>query len=609
MNANKTVTATFTPITSGQQFALTILTTGSGNVILSPPGGVYNSGTVVTLTASPNAGQQFDGWSGNVTGTANPTTITMNANKTVTAAFSQIPSNLFTLTVNTSGSGSITLNPLPISGSPTGGSYAAGTVVTLTAFADFGHQFNGWSGDLSGLNNPQTLTINSAKTVTATFTQLPFSIYSLNVTVTGSGSVTLSPSGGVYFEGTVVTVTATPAPNQQFNGWGGDLSGVSNPQTITMNSNKNITAAFGPVSGGGGGSVVFEEVKTGVSSLSNSVSTSENITGANGNLYLAAIASKDRENVQSVSGLGLNWIKIKAQCSGRDQTGVEIWMASGNPGGNDVVAATFNAVADNAIIAVARYSNTDAANPVGTLISGNTVGADGLCSGGIDTDAYNFNMAVSASGAMIFGAIATRNRNNQPGSGYMELIDMSQGAGGLVAGLAVQERTLASPGTIAFSGTLNKPVDWAIIALEIRPASALKFSGSPPDSGMVAARKPDLAASRNVAPLTIAGAQPAVNQTGSLPEKMRLGANYPDPFNSQTGIEYTLPTDANVRLEIFNILGQKVRTLVNERQSTGFKKAIWQGKDDHGLEVGSGVYFIRLSAGGQILTGKMTLLK
>ena len=99
------------------------------------------------------------------------------------------------------------------------------------------------------------------------------------------------------------------------------------------------------------------------------------------------------------------------------------------------------------------------------------------------------------------------------------------------------------------------------------------------------------------------------NQTGSLPESLLLGANYPDPFNATTSIEYALPAPARVKLEIFNTLGQKVRSLVNENQAAGYQKIVWQSKDDQGMEVSSGVYFIQLTVGAQKLTGKMTLLK
>ena len=166
-----------------------------------------------------------------MSGSTNPATITIDADKTVTATFTQIQ---HTLTVNHTGNGSVSLNPA-------GGTYNEGTSVTLTATADAGWEFAGWSGDLSGSTNPATITIDADKTVTATFTRIQ---HTLTVNTTGNGSVSLNPAGGTYDEGTSVTLTATPDAGWEFAGWSGDLSGSTNPGTITMDADKTVTATF-----------------------------------------------------------------------------------------------------------------------------------------------------------------------------------------------------------------------------------------------------------------------------------------------------------------------------------------------------------------------------
>jgi pectate lyase len=93
MNANKTVTATFTAVGAGP-FTLSIAISGSGTVTRSPNQATYPNGTVVTLTATAASGFQFQGWSGNLAGSSNPTTITMNSNKSVTATFTQVTGGL-----------------------------------------------------------------------------------------------------------------------------------------------------------------------------------------------------------------------------------------------------------------------------------------------------------------------------------------------------------------------------------------------------------------------------------------------------------------------------------------------------------------------------------
>jgi hypothetical protein len=88
-----------------------------------------------------------------------------------------------------------------------------------------------------------------------------------------------------------------------------------------------------------------------------------------------------------------------------------------------------------------------------------------------------------------------------------------------------------------------------------------------------------------------------------------LRQNYPNPFNSETVIEYVLPENSQVKLSIYNILGQKVRTLVYEHQTAGFKTVHWDGTTDKGSKVSTGIYLYKLQAGEFTETKKMLLLK
>ena len=82
-----------------------------------------------------------------------------------------------------------------------------------------------------------------------------------------------------------------------------------------------------------------------------------------------------------------------------------------------------------------------------------------------------------------------------------------------------------------------------------------------------------------------------------LPGKITLRPNYPNPFNQATQIEYGLPRAAGVELTVHNLLGQVVRALLNENQSAGYKQVLWNGTDNRGRLVGSGVFFIQLRVG------------
>jgi hypothetical protein len=85
--------------------------------------------------------------------------------------------------------------------------------------------------------------------------------------------------------------------------------------------------------------------------------------------------------------------------------------------------------------------------------------------------------------------------------------------------------------------------------------------------------------------------------------------NYPNPFNASTSINFNLSEDGKVKLEVFNILGQKVRTLVDQNMNAGTHQVVWDGTDQSGKSVGSGVYFYRLNADKSSLTKRMQLIK
>ena len=100
----------------------------------------------------------------------------------------------------------------------------------------------------------------------------------------------------------------------------------------------------------------------------------------------------------------------------------------------------------------------------------------------------------------------------------------------------------------------------------------------------------------------------AVGGTWVLPSEVALGPNYPNPFNPSTIIPYQLSASSPVRLEVFNVLGQRVATLVDDAQEAGTYRAGWDGTDALGRAAASGVYFYRLTVAGVHRTGKMVLL-
>jgi hypothetical protein len=160
-----------------------------------------------------------------------------------------------TLAVDRSGNGMGTVNsPAGIDcGADCTETFPVDTDVTLTASAGANSVFTGWSGDCSGTSSTCMLTMDSAKTVTATFDLIQRSL-AVTKSGTGMGTVTSSPAGincGVdcseaYPHGTAVTLTASAGANSVFTGWSGDCSGTSSTCMLSMDSAKTVTARFDP---------------------------------------------------------------------------------------------------------------------------------------------------------------------------------------------------------------------------------------------------------------------------------------------------------------------------------------------------------------------------
>ncbi len=261
MDAAKSVTATFntTPIAT---FALTVNKTGPGSGTLSStPGGIscgatcnatFNDGTLVTLSASPNAGSSFAGWSGACSGTGG-CTVTMNAAKIVSATFELIPAGSSSLTVSRQGSGSGTVSSSPAGincGSTCVASFTDGSVITLTANPAAGSSFIAWGGACSG-TGACSVTLDSAKTVSVTFDTNQAGTFAVSVSKTGSGSVSSNPSGincgltctANFASGASITLTATPDTGFNFVGWGGACSGTGTCN-VTADASQTVSATF-----------------------------------------------------------------------------------------------------------------------------------------------------------------------------------------------------------------------------------------------------------------------------------------------------------------------------------------------------------------------------
>ena len=101
----------------------------------------------------------------------------------------------------------------------------------------------------------------------------------------------------------------------------------------------------------------------------------------------------------------------------------------------------------------------------------------------------------------------------------------------------------------------------------------------------------------------------AIDDKGNLPADFTLDQNYPNPFNPETQISFQLPQSGQVKLAVYNPLGQLVRVLVDEALTAGTFEVRWNGQNQFGHQVASGVYLYRLEAGREVITRKMVLLR
>ncbi|MDA7676750.1 leucine-rich repeat protein, partial [bacterium] len=229
--ANPKITALFVPLKENR-FTVTTLASSGGSVVSNPNSNAYVNGQEVTLTATPDPGYSFVGWTGDIESTVNPLVTLADANKTVTAQFRRNIIAPVTLTIDAK-NGTVTRNPADEL-------YEMGTSVELLAQPNPGYTFTGWAGALGGTASRTTLFLDGDKEVTANFK----ASYQLATETRGPGSVLTTPSSTTFIDGDEVILTASPAEGYGFVGWTGDLESTDQQTTLAMDNNKRVIAHF-----------------------------------------------------------------------------------------------------------------------------------------------------------------------------------------------------------------------------------------------------------------------------------------------------------------------------------------------------------------------------
>ena len=214
-----------------------------------------NDGTTVTLTAPVLAGKTFTGWTGSVSSSSQTISLSMNANKSVTANY-ETATTTYSLSVYASGASSV-----PISSSTGHGgttdyikTVSDGTTVTLTAPVLSGKTFTGWTGSVSSSSQTISLVMNANKYVTANYEAVSTTIYSLYVYSSGTSAVAIASSTGQsgttsysssVSGGSTVTLTAPATSNgMAFTRWSGSISSSNPTITFAMDGTKYVIAYY-----------------------------------------------------------------------------------------------------------------------------------------------------------------------------------------------------------------------------------------------------------------------------------------------------------------------------------------------------------------------------
>lgn len=310
---NHTVTAvagaTFTA-TLAREYQLSVAASpsGAGSVGVDPTGPWYASGTAVEVTATAEAGWTFDHWDGDLTGSTNPGTVTMDGAHSVTAVFVAV-THAVTVTTSVGAGTQVEVDGGAVD-APDARDWQEGAVHSIgvpspqSAGAGVRYVHESWS---DGGAQTHDVSVDSDSTFTAALA----TEYELSTAVspTGSGAVEVDPAGPWYTSGASVELTAAPETGWAFDHWEGDLSGATNPETLAMDAAKSVTAIFVALPGSVAGRAYRAEDDSPLVGreilLIQGADTTSTVTDGNGDYSFTDVEPGDYEVVADTSGLTL----------------------------------------------------------------------------------------------------------------------------------------------------------------------------------------------------------------------------------------------------------------------------------------------------------------
>ncbi|MBI3193020.1 MAG: VCBS repeat-containing protein, partial [Ignavibacteriae bacterium] len=598
----------------------------------------------------------------------------------------------YTLTANaTNGS---------ISRSPDQPSYNSGSQVIVSATPATGYNFVNWSGDLSGSENPDTLTMDANKTVTANF-----AINTYSLSVSGDyGAVTKDPNQESFDHGTTAQVSQTADRGYIFTGWSGDATGTDNPLTVMMDGNKSIQAnyeidpdyenlyrtakyetwalakdgknkllsvkrkadkvffKFNLVADStrilylefpaeASGAITFGKLKT--DTLVNFTTTKKKFRDT-----LMTISMGDTIQVDGVAKQGKKvqvkyaWGKAKAVTMKADSlykiNHVGLPMPNLHNIGEELFPKGFgqaNAYFANGLLVGIpqglkkansvihpKYADVQKSFVKG-IKNGNRLHSDSLTARCLDSLDGTKKKAMSSQQKSLppdkmdnklFAEVLTLKLNIAAsatekfpaGIGQLTFDDPSNGSNPfnemMVDSIVIKADSMLSCLNTSTGATLSElyeTVQLINCAFADTTIDTLSFGSKTKFTGVKSLFEVDyLQPTPGIPPRIV---QTFAEISDVVPERFELSQNYPNPFNPSTVIRYSLPVNSRVTLKMYDMLGREVASLVNEMQDAGFKMLEWNVGS-----LPSGIYFYRLTATGVednsrkfVEVNKMILLK
>ena len=557
-----------------QQYTVTTSSNPTAGGIVTQSGtGTYNSGSSVTVTATANSGYSFVNWTegSTVVSTSAGYNFTISANRTLVANFVQ--QYTVTTSSNPTAGGTVTQSGT--------GTYNSGSSVTVTATPATGYTFTGWGGDATGSTNPLIVTMNSNKNIIANFA---ISTYTLTVNA-ANGTVTKNPDQANYNHGTTVQLTATPATGYTFTGWSGDATGSTNPLTVTMNSNKNITANFAintftvtlsaaPAAGG-----IVTQSGTGTYSPGSSVTVT-----ASANSGYNFVSWTESGTVVS-TGLSYSFIinSNRALVANFTQAQYTVTLSPNPPAGGTLTGSGIYSFGE--IVTVKATPNS------GYQFVSWTEGGTVVSTGTNYAFIINSSRVLVANFALLSVLSVTPdfvNVNHPAGTTSFSVANTGSGTLNWSAVSNTSWITITGAGSGTNSGTIN--VSYNANTGNARTGTitvtAAGASGSPKIVEVRQATYTD------------------VRDLNDKPETFNLFQNFPNPFNPTTNIRFNLSKDSMVSLKVYNILGQEIAQLINKEMPAGSYQY-----DFDASQLTSGLYIYKIQTENFVQAKKMLLMK